>query len=372
MTCAHCGHPVSNEAYRYCVECGEPIEGLGDDAGYGDSGTEDYNAGGEADGSYEEAAPPATGLELASGMLILVLAPIRNVAEQFCAAIGGVLDDPRLRSRLPGESLTLLGLGLVGLALLLSLLPFVQGIGLVGSTVMLLGGALVGVNEWRLVTAPGTQEVRTAAAHSLPPALENLPRETQHPGIARAYAALAFTHALLMMGFGLISVLWLLAAIVLGFDQGRRFFASEEYEGYLDAGTFHPNLDRWAVVGANVCTFALLLPWVRSNVPMSGLSGGEQPLATFTQFSLVLLAAFALRQWGLSTLHPIVPVIMAVWLTLWFFLMMSVYTVGPWIFLVGLLMVDAAIALRFLKPRQDRAGEGTPSEEPAPDVDYQG
>lgn len=368
MTCAHCGHPVTDEAYRYCSECGEPLDDQGGGAGDGSDGTEEYNEGdyGEGDpGDYQWEAPPPSAFERMSEGAAKVLAPVRDVAGQVGDSIEGVLDDPRLRSYLPGGSLTMLGLGLVTLALLLSLVPFVMGIGPIGSSVMLLGGVLVALNEWRGVTPPGT----------LPPSLENLPEETQHPGIAQAYAALVCTQALLMMGFGLISILWLLAAIVLGFDQGRRFFASaEEEEDDLEAGGYRQRLDRWVVVGASVCTFALLLSWVRSNVPMSGLSGGEQPLATFTQLTLLLLAAFALRRRGLSALHPIALVIMAVWLTMWFFLNMSPYTVGPWFFLPGLLTLDAVIVLHLLQLRQgrERGDDSVPGEEPASDVDFQG
>jgi hypothetical protein len=370
MTCAHCGHPVTDEAYRYCSECGEPLDGQGDEAGDERYGTEedgegDPNAGEYGDGDYSDQAweaPPPSAMEQASVGLALVLAPVRDVAGQVGDAIESVLDDPRLRSHLPGESLTMLGLGLVVLALLLSLVPFVMGIGFVGSSLVLLAGVLVALNEWRGVTPPGT----------LPPALDNLPEETQHPGISQAFAALVCTQALLMMGFGLVSIVWLLAAIVLGFDQGRRFFASAEEEDQ-EAGGFRQGLDRWVVVGASLCTFALLLPWVRSNMPRAGLSGGEQPLATFTQLCLVVLAAFALRRRGLSALHPIVLVVMAVWLTLWFFLNMSAYTVGPWFFLLGLLMLDAVVVLHFLQMRGDRQpGADAATREPASDVDYQG
>jgi hypothetical protein len=368
MTCAHCGHPVTEEAYLYCSECGEPLEGQGEEVVDATDGTEDYGEGAYSeeyagDGAYEwDAPPPPSALEQMSEGLAKVLAPVRDVAGQVGDAIEGLLDDPRLRSRLPGESLTMLGLGLVALALLLSLVPFVAGIGRIGSSVMLLAGVLVALNEWRGVNPPGT----------LPPSLENLPEETQHPGISQAFAALVCTHALLMMGFGLVSILWLLAAIVLGFDQGRRFFAFTE-EDELEAGPFRQGMESWVVVGASVCTFSLLLAWVHSNKPGLGLSGAEQPLATFTQLTLVLLAAFALHRRGLSALHPIVLIIMGVWLPLWFFLNMSVYTVGPWLFLLGLLMIDAVIVAHFLQLYRGNAPvEEAPPEEPASDVDYQG
>ncbi|HEX8440499.1 hypothetical protein [Archangium sp.] len=381
MNCSHCGQPIPDATYGVCLECGHPIEGAGDDAsntGDEGAGSEDYNAAdyGTGDESYaDEEPPPPSPFERLSEVLALALAPVRDVAGQIGDAIAGVLDDPRLRSRLPGGSLSLLGLGLVGLALLLSALPFVPGIGLPGSVVMVLGGVLVAVNEWRVISQPGVQEFRTEEARALPSALENLPEETQHPGIAQAYAALTCTHALLMLGFGPVSLLWLLAALVLGYEQGQRFFAASEADyDYLYEGSLRQRLNRWVVVGVVVCSFSLLLPWARSSTAFLGASGGEQPLAAFTQFTLLLLASFALRQRGLASLHPIVLVIMAVWLTMWFFLMMSPYTAGPWVFMPGLLTLDAVIVLHLVQQRRGDLEEGSmeAAEEPASDVDYQG
>ncbi|WP_257450790.1 zinc ribbon domain-containing protein [Archangium lipolyticum] len=371
MQCSNCGHSVTDEAHSFCTECGEPLKVPGDEAAStGDEsyGSEDYNAGDYAgDYSWEEPPPPPSLFARMDEALSKVLAPVKDVAGQTWEAIQGVMDDPRLRSRLPGGSLTLLGLACVGLALLLSVIPFVAGIGFLGSGVMLLGGLLVAINEWRILSQPGTQEFRTANARTLPASLENLPEETQHPAIAQAYAALTLTHALLMLGTGLVSLLWLLAALVLGYEQGRRFFVSPELDHDPDAGNLRQRLDRWVVVGVVVCSFSLLLPWARGHMPMLGPSGGEQPLATFTQLTLVLLACFALRHRGLSSLHPIVLVIMAVWLTMWFFLMMSPYTVGPWFFLPGLLTLDAVIVLHLFQLR--RSGQAA---EVSSDLDYRG
>lgn len=374
MQCSNCGHSVSDEANSFCTECGEPLKAAeGDASSTGDEsyGAEDYNAGdydySDESYSWEEPPPPSLFARMDEA-LSKVLAPVKDVAGQTWEAVQGVMDAPGLRSRLPGGSLTLLGLGSVGLALLLSAIPFVAGIGFIGAGVMLLGGALVAINEWRIISQPGAQEFRTEAARTLPSSLENLPEETQHPAIAQAYAALTLTHALLMLGTGLVSLLWLLAALVLCYEQGRTFFAAPEEDYDPDAGSLRQRLNRWVVVGAIVCTFSLLLPWARGNGVLFGLSGGEQPLATFTQLTLVLLACFALRHRGLASLHPIVLVLMAVWLTMWFFLMMSPYTVGPWFFLPGLLTLDAVIVLHLFQLR--RGGE--PEAEVASDVDYQG
>jgi hypothetical protein len=336
MNCPYCDHPVSDETPGFCAECGQSFEDTGEEGSY--------------DESYAWEPPPPTAWERLKETLSPVLGTMREVAGQVGEAIQGVLEG--LRERLPGGSLTLLGLGLVGLALVLSLLPFVAGIGFIGTPVMLLGGALVAVNEWRLVGA----DIRP-----LPPGLENLPEEMRHPAIAQLFALLTCTQALLMLGFGLVSLLWLLAALVLGYEQGQRFFAPslEEDEGVYEDSLRH-RLNPWVVVGAGVCSFSLLLPWARSNMPLLGESGGEQPLATITQFMLLLLACFALRRRGLAAMHPIVLVLGAVWLTMWFRLMMSPYTVGPWFFLPGLLMLDAVIVLHLLQMRRSEEPEPQP------------
>lgn len=359
MNCSNCGHNLGNEELYFCPECGHELQG-----GDANQGSGDYNQG-----DYGWDPPPPSPLERLEAVLSKVAVPVLGVAGQAGAAFQSVLDDPRLRSRLPGGSLTLLGLGLVGLALLLSFIPFVAGVGFIGSTVVLLWGALVAVNEWRLISRPGAQEPGAPPVPALPQSLANLPRDTRHPGIAQTFALLTCTYALLMLGYGPISLVWLLAAVVLGYDQGWRYFAdgSEDSSG-LDEGPTGLRPHRWVVAGAVLCTFALLLPWTRGTLQVPSLSGGEQPLSVLTQYTLLLLACSAVRHRGLSAFHPLLLILAAVWLTMWFVLNMSAYAVGPWFFLPGLLMVDASI-VRHLLPR--RGGE-SPEQEAASDLDLQG
>lgn len=351
MNCTNCGQTITDASLGFCTECGQLLEDLGGGVAADTSYSESY--------AYEE----PSGAARASEKLAQVLEPVRGIAAQVGHVIQGVLEDPRLRSRLPGGSLTLLGVGLVGLALVLSVIPFVSGIGIIGSLVMLVGGALVAVNEWRFLSevADPKEPLRPP-----PPALDNLPEPTQHPAIAWFYAALTGTFALLMLGYGFVSLVWLLAALVLGYEQGRRFFGPprDPYEYDPDAGSLRQRLNGWVVAAAVLCSFSLLLPWSRGR---AALSGGELPLATLTQLTLVVLACFALRRRGLAGMHPIVLVGMSGWLTFWFFLMMSAYSPGPWFFMPGLLALDAIIVLNVLPvPR------GAQPEEPAPDADSRG
>ncbi|WNG40700.1 hypothetical protein F0U61_48685 [Archangium violaceum] len=368
MKCAHCSHPISDESLGFCTECGQLLETPG--GGFSGGGerdfSEDYNAGDyNPDSSWD--APPPSAAERLEQLLSKVAGPVGAVAGQVGGVFQDVLDNPRLRSLVPGGSLTLLGLGVVWLALVLSLLPFVMDIGFISSWVMLLMGVLVAVNEWRLISQPEVQVPGSAPLRRLPSSLENLPEDTQHPGIAQAFALLTCTYALLMLGYGPISLVWMLAALMIGYDQGRIYFAEGPAEE-MDLYSPGPRLHRWVVVGVVLCSFSLLLAWGRSTLRAPGLSGAEQPLSVLTQGALLLLACSAVKHRGLSALHPLALILMGVWLTLWFFLMMSPYAVGPWFYLPGLLLLDAVIVFHLV-----RLGRGdTPAEEPASDMDMQG
>jgi hypothetical protein len=332
MYCAHCGQPIPDASEHYCTHCGQPLESPGE---------ESYVPQGEDAGPWEE--PPPVRF---SHYVAAALAWGREQAGQAGSALQEFLEE--LRERLPGGSLMLFGVGLVGLALVGSALPFVSGLGEFWSVVMLLGGALVALNELRAI-----------GARALPPALERLLDVTWHPRVARVYALLTCTHALMMLDFGVVSALWLVAAVVLGYEQGRAFLAEQpgrppdfEY-GYV---SLRHRLNGWVVVAAVLCTLSLFLPWARSNLPLFGLAGREQPLATFTQLALLVLGGLALLPRGLASVPAPVPALLAAWLTVWFFLMLNAYTVGPWFFLPGLLTLDAVAALHLLQSGSDEEG----------------
>ena len=124
-----------------------------------------------------------------------------------------MLEDPRLRERLPGRSLALLGAGLVALAVLLSVLPFFSGIGVGWSLAMLAGSLLVGARELH------------AAGRALPAPVVQAARWAEHPLFLPVFTVLTFVHAILTLSIGIVPLLWLIAAVVLGYDQ-RRTLAS--------------------------------------------------------------------------------------------------------------------------------------------------
>ncbi|MFL5351684.1 hypothetical protein [Archangium sp.] len=354
---------------------GDDASGSAEGQGSEDYNAGDYNAGDAGAEEYNEEyawePPPPSGLEQLEKALSTVSEPIVSVARQAGEAFQSVLEHPSLLALLPGGSLTLLGVGLVLLSLLLSAVPVIHGIGRFGGGVMFLMGLWVAINEWRLRSGPEAEDAGYTPMRPMPAALESLPADTQHPVIGYVFALLTCTHALLMFGWP-ISLLWMLAALVLGYDQGRRYFAqSPEDAAELEAGAHGLRLHRWVVVGVVICSFSLLFSWTRGTLQVPATSGAEQPLSTLTQGTLLLLACSAVRHRGLSALHPLGLILMGVWLTLWFFLMMNVYTVGSWLFLPGLLLLDAVIVFHFL-PKRRGGDDAYAEQDAASDMDMQG
>ncbi|WNG30805.1 zinc ribbon domain-containing protein [Cystobacter fuscus] len=376
MRCSKCGHVIDDESLDYCAECGEPLNVQADeddertevsqsryaaeDEETAVTGTEDDNPDGAAP-DYEERARPAPadswgdGLSQAAGALFVAVTQVGGTLQ-------GLLDDPRFRARLPGGSLTLVGVGLVGLGLVLSVAPPIPGIGLMGSGVVLLWGALAAVNEWRQVhEAP---EYPGRPVPPLPPALANLPRELEHPAVGQTFALLVCAYALLMLGYGPISWVWMLAGGLLGYDQGRRYFVPPEDgspEGEPGSAS-HP----WVLAGVMLCSVSLLLPWTPGSTWASGMRGGELPLVALTQFTLLFLACSAVKHRGLGGLHPLFLTLMTVWLMLWFFLMKNSHCPGPWLFLPGVLTLVIVVARHLIPQRSPVAKES------ASDLDLQG
>jgi hypothetical protein len=354
MNCSNCGLIIADESLGYCVECGETF-------GVSPDGGQDADEGWQPQPSVWERVEQ-------------VLAPVRAGAGQVGDVFVNLLENPALYGQLPGGSLTFLGLGLVGLALLLSCAPFVSGIGWLGSGVMLGWGVLVGLREWREVSeAPTRDEGRFVDAY--PAALDSLPGSLWRPGLVLAFTLVTCAYALLMVGYGPVSLLWMLAAGVLGYEQGRRFFflLPRDEELRAEAEATLPGLHRWTVLGVVLCSFSLLLPWVRAFGHVPSLSGGELPLAVLTQTVLLGLGCYAVKHRGLGGLHPMFLILMALWLSMWLVLMNNVYSPGPWVYLFGVLAIDAAIA-RHLIPARPKPEEAPPAsdEEPPPDLDYQG
>lgn len=175
----------------------------------------------------------------------------REHALRVAAGAHRALQDPELLGRIPGRSVSVAGLAAMTAAIALSALPWFSGIGPVWSVVMLLGGAAVAAQELR---AGGV-----ALPVRLPPALD-------HPLLAPVFAALVLLHAFQLFTLGVVPLLWLLAAALLGWDQARKaVLAPERFGRFFDLRRTWQGHRRWIVLGAALCLASLFLTWGESS-----------------------------------------------------------------------------------------------------------
>jgi hypothetical protein len=356
MFCAHCGQSLPTPPGRFCAHCGQAT-----------TATETPPEG-RRDGPR---LPPEVSRAAASAANAT-----RRAAGHTAAAVQNVLEDPRLRERLPGRSLALLGAGLVALAILLSLLPPFSGIGWFWSVLMLAGSVLIGARELR------------AAGRILPTPLVRAAQVAEHPHFLPLFTLLTFVQAFMVLSLGVVPLLWLLAALVLGYDQRHALRPLLFSPGTPE----QQRLGRWVLVGALVCVTSMwLLTWGYSG---GGFLGGFQPYHTremqmdgFTRnyvdhyefrydsmvnymppyatsgrarpwSALVVLALGALvvltraRPVELHRYPWLLPAL-AGGITLWAVLGL-VSRPGPWLFLAGAVLIDVAVVRGFRTSRATR------------------
>ncbi|HEX8699311.1 MAG TPA: hypothetical protein VF815_10780, partial [Myxococcaceae bacterium] len=184
-----------------------------------------------------------------------------QVAAQVGAQVGArfeqTVNDPKLLSRIPGRSVSIAGLGLMAVAILLSLLPMFYGIGLGWSLVMLLGGALTAFLELR------------AGGVKLPEV--KLPAVLLNPLIPPVFAALVALQAFQLLGLGLVPLLWLSAAVLLGYDQYRKaILAPDSFGRFLDFKQAWHGYRRYLVLGSGLCLLSLFFIWGQSSGYLMG------------------------------------------------------------------------------------------------------
>lgn len=301
----------------------------------------------------------------------------QRAADSAGRAVQDVLDDPRLRERLPGGSLPLLGSGLVAAAVVAPVLPFVGGgLGLPWAALMLVGAGMLGAREW------------LAAGRKLPDALVPVVKWAAHPAFLPMFTALTVTQAFLSLGLGVAPLLWVLAAVVLGFVQWRAFKASSLSEPSLTKRPADVRLKRWVFAGVAACAVGLLLPWSSawSLVPTAHLqrernitiddnfawdiqdndtwkfntlvlpsgqgagTGRGRLGATGVVLGLLALGVLGSVRRAREALPSVVPAVLAGLITVWALTGLSSRP-GPWLFLLGILAVDVAVAREWLGPR---------------------
>jgi len=285
-----------------------------------------------------------------------------QVGAQVSARFEQTVNDPKLLGRIPGHSVSIVGLALMALAILLSLLPWFYGIGLGWSLVMLLGGALTAFLELR------------AGGVKLPEV--KLPAALQHPLIPPVFAVLVAMQAFQLLGLGLVPLLWLCAAVLLGYDQYRKaLLAPDSFGRFLDFKQAWHGYRRYLLLGSGLCLLSLFFIWGESSGYLMGgydynyrynsntgsygyrydynvakyympgfeLSGRSQSGVLWAEaalLALVIVAAYRGESAQASRVR-LVALGLAGWLGLWWLLHANLH-LGGFLYLLGLLGIGFA------------------------------
>ncbi len=178
--------------------------------------------------------------------------PLHEYASRASENFERAVESNPLLDRVPGRSVTLVGVGLVVAAIALSLLPSFAGVGLGWSVVMLIGAAAVALPELRRA---GTDV----------PAVR-VPTALQHPLVPPVYAALVGVHAFLLLRLDVVPLMWLAAAVLLTWDQYRRAArAPDGFVRHFDIRRAWHGYRRNVTVGVAVCLGSMFLTWGRSS-----------------------------------------------------------------------------------------------------------
>ncbi len=270
------------------------------------------------------------------------------------------LEGAEVLDRIPGRSVSLLGLGIMAAAIVVSSLPSFSGVGPAWSAVMLAGGAAVAVDELR------------AAGRTLPAV--RLPRPLADPLFPPLFAALVGVHAFHQLRAGIVPLLWLAAALLLCCDQFRKTLLSPGGFGrFLDFAQAWRGYRRNVLAGAGLCLLSLFLTWGETSGWLGGgydynyryqvdgeyayqydynpakyyypgfeISGRNQPLALLAEsmlFALLVWAAYRAPERGKSDR---VALGLAGLLALWG-LANAEATAGVLLFLAGIAVVHHAL-----------------------------
>ena len=216
--CTECGAVAAEPRLRYCEECGARMpefkpppplpEGSADGAG-------------PAKGSVADSSP-------------------RRPA----------YTGPKWLAFVPAHSPTSLGVILHVLALWLSILGSLAGVGPLWSFVMMALGLLTVAREYRASGVPN-------------PLLDWIPESLQPPWVPAAYSALAVAICLPMLEFSLQPLLWLAGTVLVVRDQWGKVFAPQGgYAERFDPRSLLRGQRVLALAGVAVCVLGLFFTWM--------------------------------------------------------------------------------------------------------------
>lgn len=258
MQCTECGELAKDHTLRYCENCGAkmPTPPPG-----GIRRTQTRAAVQTSGRSRSTGALPAARAEVDPGE-DTTPDPVPPMMKARSTETGRPAsppyDGPVWLAPVPGHSPSVLGVGLLAVALVLSILPFFAGVGPFWSAVVFAGGWLVTARELR-------------AASVTNPLVDWVPDSLLRPAVPALYAVVTAGLALRMLGVGLTPVLWLGGAALIGFDQYRKVYAGEDgFSRLFEPRQLVRGLAPVGLGGVALCLLALYFTWMPVATPAHG------------------------------------------------------------------------------------------------------
>lgn len=367
--CKECGEVAQDINLRYCENCGAKMPPPPPPRVRTQTNISVQTTGRSRTGMALKAIDPAARPEAAAPRPKAVPPPDADEQTDPGRPLAPPYEGPAWLARVPGHSPSVVGVGLMGVALVLGILPFFAGVGPFWGMVIALGG-------W-LVTA---REMYDAGQRH--PLVDWVPPALLRPLVPALYTAVALGLAFRMLGFGLTPLLWLGGAGLLAKDQYGKVYAGQNgYGRFFEPRQLTRGATVAALAGVALCLVALFFTWehtrqVTSTGPVpsappelrvvdaprpaddfvyslfaSSDAGWDQPFAeTLEMLLLAMLGLLALRPevqrpaW--LRFAPIGVVVLGLVFTLKF----GGLSLGPVLFLVGLGGVGFAGAYRAFSP----------------------
>lgn len=245
--CSACGKEQPREATKFCPYCGAQLhapapepESPATDTPRADTPT--------------PTTPMPTQQPSSAGSVSSTVGATADRAVATAQAVAGsarrkldeFAESSEVMAKVPGRSLTLVGLGVLLLAIGLGIFKRFPDVGLIWSVVLVAGGALVAVQELRRA---GTQL----------PDLSLLPAQAAHPMVPVGYTLLVIAWTIVMMDIAFVPLLWVVAAFLLAFDQLRK--ASLRFGGRMSIANLRAGDRRWIAIACLVAVVFTFASW---------------------------------------------------------------------------------------------------------------
>ncbi|WP_375773128.1 hypothetical protein NR798_20300 [Archangium gephyra] len=251
MHCKECGEGARDETLRYCENCGAKMPPPPPPGAIRRTTT---GVGAVTSGRTRSTAAARA-----------IPAPASDEAEDTDPGLHSPkappYEGPAWLAHVPGHSPSVVGVGLLALALVL----FIFGsVGSFWSLVVVVGGWVVTAREMR----------EAGQKHAL---VDWVPDTLLHPAVPALFAVVVAALALRMLGIGLTSMLWLGGAVLLGVDQYRKVYAGPDgWSRLFELRALLRGTAPVALAGVALCLLSLFLTWVPVGTTRSA---GPVPMA---------------------------------------------------------------------------------------------